>query len=104
MTWGAEVRAAVRRHASAGLPLEVWWRDDDAITDTPALNRLIENVETLSIPIYIAAIPAHADQHLVAALAGTSAVPVVMGGDTTTGRRGARRPSSGSLGLMQKVI
>ena len=39
------------------LPLEIWWRDDDAVTPTPALDRLTTLAESLALPVHIAVIP-----------------------------------------------
>lgn len=56
------------------MPLPVWWRDDDAITDTAALDRLIRMSERFGWPLHLAIIPAHADAALANRLAGASAV------------------------------
>lgn len=40
-----------------GLTLPIWWRDDDAVADTPALRRLTTLAETLGIAVHIAVIP-----------------------------------------------
>ena len=49
-----------------GLHLPIWWRDDDAIAPTPALDRLAALAEDLSLPVHIAVIPKHADPALAA--------------------------------------
>ena len=49
-------------------PLPVWWRDDDAVSDTPALDRLIALTDKTGWPLHLAVIPAHADASLVARL------------------------------------
>ena len=46
------------------LPLEIWWRDDDAVTPTPALDRLTTLAESLALPVHIAVIPKMADPSL----------------------------------------
>ena len=43
-----------------GLTLPLWWRDDDAIAPTPALDRLATMAGDLSLPVHIAVIPKHA--------------------------------------------
>jgi hypothetical protein len=45
-----------RRHAD-GAPLRVWWRDDDARHDTPALRRLLGVAAELAAPLTLAVIP-----------------------------------------------
>lgn len=64
-----EELAAWRRE---GRILPVWWRDDDAITDTPALHRLEEMAARHGIPVHLAVIPKRADAAL-AARVGASA-------------------------------
>jgi hypothetical protein len=49
---------------AAGLDLPIWWRDDDAITSTPALDRLERLAEKLTLPVHLAIIPARADASL----------------------------------------
>ncbi|MBM3572014.1 MAG: hypothetical protein FJX52_06570 [Alphaproteobacteria bacterium] len=52
--------------AAAGKVATFWWRDDDAVDVTPALDRLLDLAAALGVAPAIAAIPARAD----AALAG----------------------------------
>tara|TARA_R100000935_G_scaffold2169_5_gene6281 strand:+ start:3061 stop:3810 length:750 start_codon:yes stop_codon:yes gene_type:complete len=47
-----------------GLTLPLWWRDDDAIAPTPALDHLATMAGGLSLPVHIAVIPKHADPAL----------------------------------------
>lgn len=49
---------------AAGLTLPVWWRDDDAIAPTPALDRLTDLAARVDLPIHLAIIPAHAQSTL----------------------------------------
>lgn len=39
------------------LPLPIWWRDDDAIADTPALGTLSQLANDVGVPVYVAVIP-----------------------------------------------
>ncbi|MHA1107660.1 MAG: polysaccharide deacetylase family protein [Alphaproteobacteria bacterium] len=41
-----------------------WWRDDDAVTATPALGRLMALQQEYQVPVAIAVIPARADETL----------------------------------------
>jgi hypothetical protein len=55
----------------AGRSATFWWRDDDAIASTPALQRLLDLAATAagqSLPLALAVIPAPADAGLVQAL------------------------------------
>ena len=52
---------------SEGLQLDFWWRDDDAVSHTPMLERLTELAVTAGVPCHLAIVPKHADQTLVAA-------------------------------------
>ena len=61
----------------ANLPLPLWWRDDDAVAATPALERLIRAAQDSGMRVHVAVIPAQAEPPLVAALA--QAVPMVHG-------------------------
>ena len=38
-------------------PLPIWWRDDDAVEPTPALDRLTALANTLGLPVHAAVIP-----------------------------------------------
>jgi hypothetical protein len=57
------------RWGDAGLVADLWWRDDDAIADTPALRRLLEIAE---VPVALAVIPGKLQPSLAAALVGRS--------------------------------
>ena len=67
--WQAEART---------LPL--WWRDDDAVADTPALRQLSQSAAHAGLPVHIAVIPVYVEQSLVARVAADpTLVPVVHG-------------------------
>jgi hypothetical protein len=51
-----------------------WWRDDDAVAATPALERLVALSATAGAPIGIAAIPKLTEPSLALAVAGHSTV------------------------------
>ncbi len=62
--------------AAQGRRVELWWRDDDAVADTPALRRLLD-LAAGRAPVALAVIPAALSAGLAAALArmgGGSAV------------------------------
>jgi hypothetical protein len=64
--------------ARRGRPAAFWWRDDDAVDASPALDRLLEIAGER--PIAIAVIPEGATERLAARLADTAAVTVLQHG------------------------
>ncbi|MEQ1944182.1 polysaccharide deacetylase family protein [Mesorhizobium sp. VNQ89] len=66
--------AELARWRDAGLLLPVWWRDDDAIEPTPALDRLLALAERFSAPLHLAIVPQPATRELAERLQGTSDV------------------------------
>ncbi|MFT7593003.1 MAG: hypothetical protein ACI8R4_000314 [Paracoccaceae bacterium] len=52
------------RWANADLTLPLWWRDDDAVAQTPALDQLTALSDACGIPVHLAVIPAMADATL----------------------------------------
>ncbi len=72
--------AALDSVAARGRRLELWWRDDDAVTDGPALDRLLGLARRLSAPVALAVIPRDADDRLVARLAVEPMVRVLQHG------------------------
>ncbi|MFL4468825.1 polysaccharide deacetylase [Tateyamaria armeniaca] len=73
------LRAALARYRADGLDLPFWWRDDDAVAATPALDRLAALGARTGMPIHLAIIPAHAQDTLVQAIDPDRLVPVVHG-------------------------
>ena len=64
----------------AGLTLPVWWRDDDAIAPTPALEQLVALSKAVKVPVHLAVIPKAATPELAARVADTDhLIPVVHG-------------------------
>jgi len=61
--WGP-LDDALSRAADGGRQFTFWWRDDDAIQDSPPLDRLIALSRRYAVPIGIAAIPAAAHPSL----------------------------------------
>jgi hypothetical protein len=60
----APVRAVLDRAADARRELRLWWRDDDATTATPELDRLLALARAVQAPVAVAAIPAGLDASL----------------------------------------
>ena len=65
---------ALDRARDAGRTIEVWLRDDDAVAVTSALDRLADLCLTFGMPVLLATIPAHAEQHLAPWIADHAAV------------------------------
>jgi hypothetical protein len=53
---------ALAARADRGKPLMLWWRDDDAVTASAALDRLLDMTGTSALPLALAVIPAPWDQ------------------------------------------
>ena len=74
------LRDSLVRQRRAGQALPVWWRDDDAVSSTGALQHLIALAEEMGVTVHLAIVPRLADDSLVADVMGTRAlVPVVHG-------------------------
>lgn len=58
------VLRALDEWATAGMTLRLWWRDDDAVRDTPALRRLCGLAEEVGTVLGLAVIPARAEASL----------------------------------------
>jgi hypothetical protein len=57
VTAWAELQAALDGAAERGEAIQVWWRDDDAGRDHPALARLLELAERHDLPLALAVVP-----------------------------------------------
>src|SRR5207247_4242563 len=66
------------RWGLAGRVAMLWWRDDDAVTVTPQLNKLLELAG--EVPVALAVIPALARPELATALRGWPLVAVMQHG------------------------
>jgi hypothetical protein len=67
----SELRRELREWEVTGRKARVWWRDDDAVSDTPELRGLLALVEELGTVVALAVIPDLADDTL-ARLVATS--------------------------------
>jgi predicted glycosyltransferase len=76
----APLRDALDRAGDDGRRVDLWWRDDDAVAATPALERLLALVP--GAPILIAAIPARVAPSLGQRLAGLRHVSLAVHGLT----------------------
>ena len=74
------LRRELAQWRSAGMVLPLWWRDDDAVTATPALAQLATLSRDLDLPVHLAVIPAFADETLAAQVADAPLlIPTVHG-------------------------
>ncbi|MEQ6249920.1 polysaccharide deacetylase family protein [Sulfitobacter sp. HNIBRBA3233] len=78
--WGP-LRQETRIWQSEGLRLPLWWRDDDAVSASAPLERLVGLSEEVALPVYLAVIPDLAEPSLVDAVAASGGAlrPVVHG-------------------------
>lgn len=81
--------AELARWRDEGLTLPVWWRDDDAVAPTPALERLLELADRFQAPLHLAVIPEPATSGLAERLRTAPAFVL------THGWRHANHASSG---------
>jgi hypothetical protein len=65
--WSA-LDQAFRRAGDTGTPLNLWWRDDDAVADTPALRRLLALSRHYRAPVALAVVPQALDPSLASIL------------------------------------
>ncbi len=72
------LRAELARWRSQGLELPFWWRDDDAVAPTAALDHLAQMSDATGVRVHLAVIPKAATPALAADLA-PNFVPVVHG-------------------------
>jgi hypothetical protein len=63
-----------------GRPATLWWRDDDACEDTPALRRLLGLAREARVPVAIAAVPAGARPSLADAVGACAQATVLQHG------------------------
>lgn len=59
-----ELETELQTWRAAGRQPQAWWRDDDAISPTPELERLTQLTGGAGIEVLLAVIPAYADQAL----------------------------------------
>jgi len=71
---------ALQRAADKGCAIAFWWRDDDAVAHTPALDRLLALAAGLRVPLVLAPIPARVEPSLAARLSDESWVGVTVHG------------------------
>lgn len=80
MTDWRDLSQELDRWAEAGLTAELWWRDDDAVTTTPALDRLVALQRNFHVAVMLAAIPARVEDALARRVAAEPDVVIVQHG------------------------
>ncbi|MDB5591786.1 polysaccharide deacetylase [Enterovirga sp.] len=74
------IRDALDRAADRDRPIDLWWRDDDAVAHTPALERLLAISARTGCPVAVAAVTARVERSLVDRLAAETDVWVLAHG------------------------
>ena len=77
--WAA-LAEEIDRWAAAGRPATLWWRDDDAVEDTPELERLLALATAAGAPLALAVVPGNLSGSLRRRLARNQAVDVLQHG------------------------
>lgn len=80
MTGWPDLTRELDAWGEAGLTATFWWRDDDATTATPTLDRLLALRAAHEAPIALAVIPARADETLAKRLAAEPQTVVLQHG------------------------
>lgn len=75
-----ELRQTIQRSITQGVPVSFWWRDDDAVEPSIALDRLERLAARFSLRVHIAVVAARASQPLADRVAQSgNLVPLVHG-------------------------
>lgn len=74
------VTRALDRRAAEGRPAQLWWRDDDAVEPTQALDRMLLLSRKWAVPLTLAVIPARTAAPLAERLADESLATVAVHG------------------------
>lgn len=77
--WG-ELCAALDAVAERGEAIRLWWRDDDAGRDHPALGRLLDLAEERAVPLALAVVPAWLEVSAQAGIAASGRASVLQHG------------------------
>jgi hypothetical protein len=60
--------------------IELWWRDDDAVTGTPSLQKLIDLRRKWDVPLALAVVPANAAASLFSAICSEQDIDILVHG------------------------
>jgi hypothetical protein len=92
-TWG-DLDFELAQWHSAGRRVTLWWRDDDATTDGPALQRLLGLSCDWQVPLSLAVIPARASSSLLTPLHNCPRVVVLQHGYAHIDYAGGAEPAA----------
>ena len=104
------LRNALSSCRTDGTALPFWWRDDDAVAATPALDRLADLAEQTGMSVHLAIVPAHAENGLITAIASRALIPIVHGwahrdhSDPETRKNEFLTPRTGATGDTQRAM
>lgn len=76
----ARLVAELDRAADRGTRIDLWWRDDDAVSATPALDRLTGLSARTGLPVALATVPEQVEASLVEHVERTPALRVLVHG------------------------
>lgn len=76
----SRLEAVLDRCADEGRIVRFWWRDDDAVAPTPALDRLLALARRLGLPLSLAVIPGQVTPALAQRLADEEGIAVLVHG------------------------
>jgi hypothetical protein len=80
MTDWRELEATLDACAARGEAIRLWWRDDDAGRDHPALERLIELAERRDLPLALAVVPLWLEAPVQALIAASTRTTILQHG------------------------
>ncbi|MBV9430963.1 MAG: glycosyl transferase family 28 [Hyphomicrobiales bacterium] len=98
-----KLHAALEEIGAMGETLAVWWRDDDVVAPSPALDRLLAMSQRFDAPVALAAIPLLATEALAERLAGEARVDIIVHGLAHRNHSPQGQPSS-ELGIGQPLL
>ncbi|HQU66708.1 MAG TPA: polysaccharide deacetylase family protein [Albidovulum sp.] len=107
------VLKALDRRAAAGRPARLWWRDDDAVEPTAALDRMLGLARDWQVPLALAVIPEPTGTPLAERLQGEGLATVTVHGwahknHAPAGEKkaelGAHRPAPVVLGELARGL
>jgi predicted glycosyltransferase len=94
----APLDAALARAEDTGRTVSFWWRDDDAVAPTSALDRLLDLAGRYRIPLAIAAIPTTAEPSLAEHLGDAPNIAILVHGlgHTNHAHEGSKKAEFGA--------
>jgi len=74
------LHAEFDRWAAMNMAAPIWWRDDDAVADSLALDRLLDLSAKFAVPLTLAVIPKPVEQSLANRIQGNELITVAQHG------------------------